>query len=78
LFDNNVNITGVSRLFYNCTSLTGAAPRLWDNTIWTEITQHTYTFLNTNTLGSSGANIPASGDWGGSSSCDPITNCSGE
>ena len=75
LFDNNTNVTSFQETFKNCTSLTEVAPRLWDNTIWTEVTSFDYCFTNTNTLGTSGANIPST--WGGSSSCDPMTNCTG-
>lgn len=73
LFDYNTTATSFSGTFSGDTALTGPAPKLWDDD---NITIHDNCFSNTGSLGSSGSNIPTS--WGGSSSCNPVTNCSGK
>jgi hypothetical protein len=78
LFINNTGITSFESTFAICTSLTGSSPKLWDNTIWSNVTVFTNCFIYTGTLGASGANIPTS--WGGSCDCsnDCATLCSGD
>ena len=69
-------LTNIELIYFNnCTSLTGTAPRFWDDGLYPELTTTTNCFNNTNTIGSSGATIPIT--WGGSSTCNPITLCTG-
>jgi len=68
-------VTNFGYCFNYCTSLTGGAPRLWDNTIWSDVTYYSDCFTNTNTLGTNRTTIPTS--WGGTSNCNPVTDCTG-
>jgi len=73
LFIYNTSVTDFSEAFYGSDQLTGIAPKLWDNNIWSSATSYINCFDSTGSLGTNGTTIPTS--WGGS--CSSGINCTG-